>query len=60
LERRTPLKSYGYNSALRDPVMDAELGDSTGSMKLVQDRTGSDLLRGFWRPTGLWQRSINC
>ncbi len=48
MERRTPLRSYGYNSALRDPVMDAELGDSTGSLKVVHDRDGTGrLAEGF-------------
>ncbi len=57
MERRTPLKSYGYNSAQRDPVMDAELGDSTASLELVQDREGSGrLAMGFLKANRLVAR----
>ncbi len=42
------MRSYGYNSELRDSVMDAELGDSTGSLELVQNRDGTErLAEGF-------------
>ncbi len=42
------MRSYGYNCTLSGSVVDAELGDSTGSLELVQARVSTErLAKGF-------------